>query len=62
MKTKAMVCHAPNTPLVMEELDLAPPGAGQVLIEIMASGLCHTDLSQLEGKAAPYPFPVVVGH
>ena len=62
MKTKAMVCHAPNTPLVMEELDLAPPGPGEVLIEIMASGLCHTDLSQLEGKAAPYPFPVVVGH
>lgn len=62
MKTHAMVCHAPNTPLVMEQLDLAPPGEGEVLIEIMASGLCHTDLSQLEGKAAPYPFPVVVGH
>jgi S-(hydroxymethyl)glutathione dehydrogenase/alcohol dehydrogenase len=62
MKTQAMVCHAPNAPLVLEELDLAPPGPGEVLIEIMASGLCHTDLSQLEGKAAPYPFPVVVGH
>lgn len=62
MKTMAMVCHAPNTPLVMEELDIAPPGPGEVLIEIMASGLCHTDLSQLEGKAAPYPFPIVVGH
>lgn len=62
MKTQAMVCHAPNTPLVLEELDLAPPGPDEVLIEVMASGLCHTDLSQLEGKAAPYPFPVVVGH
>ena len=62
MKIRAMVAHAPNTPLVMETLDLAPPGPGQVLIEIMASGLCHTDLSQLEGKAAPYPFPIVVGH
>lgn len=62
MKTQAMVCHAANTPLVLEELDLAPPGPDEVLIEVMATGLCHTDLSQLEGKAAPYPFPVVVGH
>lgn len=62
MKVEAMVCHAPGEPLVLETLDLAPPGPDDVLIEIMASGLCHTDLSQLEGKAAPYPFPVVVGH
>ena len=62
MKIRAMVAHAPCTPLVEEVLDLAPPGPGDVLIEIMASGLCHTDLSQLDGKAAPYPFPVVVGH
>lgn len=62
MKTRAMVCHAPGTPVVEEELDLAPPGAGEVLIEIVASGLCHTDLSQIEGVAAPYPFPIVVGH
>ncbi|MDE2437376.1 MAG: zinc-binding dehydrogenase [Sphingomonadales bacterium] len=62
MKTLAMVCNAPGAPLVLEELDLAAPGPDEVLIEIMASGLCHTDLSQIEGKAAPYPFPVVVGH
>lgn len=62
MKTRAMVCHAPGTQLVEEMLDLAPVGPGEVLIEIMASGLCHTDLSQLEGVAAPYPFPIVVGH
>ena len=62
MKTRAMVCHAPGSPLVEEWLDLAAPGPGEVLIEIMASGLCHTDLSQLEGAAAPYPFPIVVGH
>ncbi|WP_395397647.1 zinc-binding dehydrogenase [Novosphingobium sp. BL-8A] len=62
MKVQAMVCHAPGAPLVREELDLAPPGEEEVLIEIIASGLCHTDLSQLQGKAAPYPFPIVVGH
>lgn len=62
MKVQAMVCHAPGTPLVLETLDLQPPRADEVLVEIIASGLCHTDLSQLEGKAAPYPFPIVVGH
>jgi len=62
MKVQAMVCHAPGTPLVREILDLELPRADEVLVEIMASGLCHTDLSQLEGKSAPYPFPIVVGH
>lgn len=62
MKVRAMVCHAPGAALVPEELDLAPPGPGEVLIEIMASGLCHSDLGQIEGTAAPFPFPIVVGH
>ena len=62
MKTEAMVCHAAGEPLVRELLDLEGPADDEVLIEIMACGLCHTDLSQIEGKAAPYPFPVVVGH
>ncbi len=62
LSVEAMVCHAAGAPLVREMLDLAPPQGDEVLIEIMASGLCHTDLSQIEGKAAPYPFPVVVGH
>ncbi|MCB2065616.1 MAG: alcohol dehydrogenase catalytic domain-containing protein [Erythrobacter sp.] len=62
MKVEAMVCHAPGEPLRLELLDLDGPRDDEVLIEIMACGLCHTDLSQIEGKAAPYPFPVVVGH
>lgn len=62
MKVQAMVCHAPGQSLVLEELDLAPPGENEVLVEIMASGLCHSDLSQIEGKAAPFPFPIVAGH
>lgn len=62
MKVEAMVCHAPGEPLRLEQLDLDGPGDDEVLVEIMACGLCHTDLSQIEGKAAPYPFPVVVGH
>ncbi|TCJ37016.1 zinc-binding dehydrogenase [Parafrankia sp. BMG5.11] len=62
MKTEAMVCHMPGEALKLEMLDLEEPGDDEVLIEIIACGLCKTDLSQLEGKAAPYPFPVVVGH
>lgn len=62
MKVEAMVCHAAGEPLKLELLDLQPPDDDEVLIEIMACGLCHTDLSQIQGKAAPYPFPVVIGH
>ena len=61
MKTRAMVCHAPGAPLVEEELDLAPPGPGEVLIEIMASGLCHTDL-MCRDQEYPLTFPAVFGH
>ena len=62
MKTEAMVCRAAGEPLRVELLDLRDPEPDEVLVEIMACGLCKTDLSQIEGKSAPYPFPVVVGH
>jgi S-(hydroxymethyl)glutathione dehydrogenase/alcohol dehydrogenase len=62
IKVQAMVCHGAGQPLVLETLDLRPPADDEVLIEIMASGLCHTDLSQINGASAPYPFPVVAGH
>lgn len=62
MKVEAMVCHGAGQPLRLETLDLRRPGDDEVLIEIMANGLCHTDLSQIEGVRAPFPFPVVAGH
>lgn len=62
MKVPAMVCHGAGQPLVKEILDLAPPAADEVLIEIMASGLCHTDYSQISGASSPFPFPHVAGH
>lgn len=62
IEVKAMVCHGAGQPLVMEILQLTPPADDEILVEIMASGLCHTDASQISGASAPFPFPVVAGH
>jgi len=69
MKIKAAVLHeigapAPfeqSKPLAIETLDLAPPGEGEILVEIKAAGLCHSDLSVIDG-ARPRPTPMALGH
>ena len=69
MKTKAAVLYkmgapAPyseSRPLVIDELTLAPPGAGEVLVEIAGAGLCHSDLSVVDGSR-PRAMPMVMGH
>jgi len=53
--------YARNKPLVVEEIELDPPGPGEILIEVTAAGLCHSDLSAIEGIRAR-PLPVVIGH
>lgn len=63
LKAKAAVAYAPNEPLCIEEVTLDPPSEGEVVVQIAASGLCHTDLSILEGKSPLFSsFPVVLGH
>ncbi|MDY0007817.1 MAG: alcohol dehydrogenase catalytic domain-containing protein, partial [Spongiibacteraceae bacterium] len=62
MQTRAAVCRAPGRPLTLETLELRDPLPDEVLVEIRASGLCHSDLHQMEGVNAPFPFPVVPGH
>jgi S-(hydroxymethyl)glutathione dehydrogenase/alcohol dehydrogenase len=62
MKTRAAIAIAPNKPLVIEEIDLAGPKAGEVLIEIKATGICHTDAYTLEGKDSEGIFPSILGH
>ena len=62
MKTRAAVAWQANAPLEVVEVDLAAPGPGQVLIEMKATGLCHSDLSVIEGEVPRYPFPIVLGH
>ncbi|PAU77489.1 zinc-dependent alcohol dehydrogenase family protein [Halomonas salipaludis] len=50
-----------NQPLVIEELELDPPGDNEVLVQIKAAGLCHSDLSVIDGNR-PRPVPMVLGH
>lgn len=58
---RAAVLKAVNEPLVIEDLDLAPPGPGEVSIRLAASGVCHSDWNVISG-ATPNPLPVVLGH
>ncbi len=62
MKTRAAVAFAPKQPLEIVELDLEGPKAGEVLVEIMASGICHTDAYTLDGLDSEGLFPSVLGH
>ena len=62
MKTRAAVAWAPNQPLSVEEVDLMLPQAGEVLVKIVASGVCHTDAYTLSGKDSEGVFPVILGH
>jgi len=62
MKTRAALAVAPNQKLEIVELDLAGPKAGEVLVEIKATGVCHTDAYTLEGKDSEGIFPSVLGH
>jgi S-(hydroxymethyl)glutathione dehydrogenase/alcohol dehydrogenase len=62
MKTRAAIAVAPNKPLEIHEVDLDGPKAGEVLVEIMATGICHTDAYTLEGKDSEGIFPSILGH
>lgn len=62
MKTRAAIAVAPNEPLVIEEVDLDGPAPGEVLVEIMATGVCHTDAYTLSGKDSEGVFPSILGH
>ena len=62
MKTRAAVAFEAKKPLEVVELDLEGPQAGEVLIEIMATGICHTDAYTLDGFDSEGIFPSVLGH
>lgn len=53
--------YARSRPLLISELELAPPGPGEVLVQIEAAGLCHSDLSVVNG-ARVRPTPMLLGH
>lgn len=62
MKIKAAVAWKPNAPLSIEEVDLEGPKKGEVLIRVVASGVCHTDAYTLSGMDSEGLFPVILGH
>jgi S-(hydroxymethyl)glutathione dehydrogenase/alcohol dehydrogenase len=62
MKTRAAVAYAAGKPLVIEEVDLEGPKAGEVLVEIKATGVCHTDEFTRSGADPEGLFPVIFGH
>ena len=53
--------YAKTRPLVVEEVEIDPPGPGEIMIEVAAAGLCHSDLSTIENQR-PRPLPIVIGH
>lgn len=69
MKIKAAILHergaarpyAETQPVKIEEVELAPPGPGEVLVKVAVAGVCHSDLSVVDGNR-PRPTPMVLGH
>ena len=62
IKTRAAVAWAAGEPLSIEEVDLMPPQKGEVLVRIVATGVCHTDAYTLSGKDPEGVFPAILGH
>src|ERR1700716_1266503 len=62
MKTRAAVAFEAKKPLEIVELDLDGPKAGEVLVEIKATGVCHTDAYTLDGFDSEGIFPSILGH
>ena len=62
MKTRAAVAFETKKPLEIIEFDLDGPQAGEVLVEIKATGICHTDAYTLDGLDSEGIFPSILGH
>jgi len=61
IQCKAAVAFAPNEPLQVRTIEVADPGAHEVMVRLQATGLCHSDLTMMEGKGS-VTFPMVFGH
>ncbi|WP_411732731.1 Zn-dependent alcohol dehydrogenase [Paeniglutamicibacter sp.] len=58
---RAAIMHETGSPLVIEEVEIDDPMPGEVLVKVLASGLCHSDLHVIQGKLTN-PLPVILGH
>jgi aryl-alcohol dehydrogenase len=61
MQVNAAVLRERNTPLVLEDITLEDPRADEVLVRIVATGICHSDVSVINGDL-PLPTPIILGH
>lgn len=59
--TRAALFEQPGAPLRLAEIDIAAPGPGEVVVDVKATGVCHSDVGVFSGKL-PAPLPVVLGH
>jgi S-(hydroxymethyl)glutathione dehydrogenase/alcohol dehydrogenase len=62
LKVKAAIAFAAGKPLEVEMVDLAGPKAGEVLVELKATGVCHTDEFTRSGADSEGLFPAILGH
>jgi S-(hydroxymethyl)glutathione dehydrogenase/alcohol dehydrogenase len=62
MKSRAAVAMAAGQPLVIEEIEVQSPNAGEVLVRMIATGVCHTDAFTLSGADPEGLFPAILGH
>src|SRR3970040_890915 len=62
MKSRAAVAWEAGKPLVIEEVEVAAPKKGEVLLKVAATGVCHTDAYTLSGKDPEGLFPAIMGH
>jgi len=62
MKIKAAVAHKAGAPLTIETVDLEGPHAGEILVQLKATGICHTDAYTLSGDDPEGLFPAILGH
>jgi len=62
MRIRAAVLHRPGQPLTVEEVELDPPKADEVLVRVAAAGVCHSDVRYADGELGTDYWPVILGH
>lgn len=62
MKSRAAVLYGANEPFKVEEIEVDPPKAGEVLVHLTATGLCHSDYHLVTGDMGPMRYPMIGGH
>src|SRR5680860_1637039 len=62
IRARVVIAREPNKPGIVEEFNVPRPGPGEALVKILASGVCHTDLSAKNGVFGTDYFPFLLGH